>query len=125
MDEVMLQVDSNVNAPRLSRSRLEPIKPALGRRYDDVVLLVSELVSNSVRHSGANSRSDRIDVKVSVHDGRIRVEVADQGSGFSALDPRGDGLGLEIVEKLADRWGTGDGRQSFLVWAELSANPPM
>lgn len=125
MDEVTLQVDSNVSAPRLSRSHLEPIKPALGRRYDDVVLLVSELVSNSVRHSGANSRSDRIDVKVSVHDGRIRVEVTDQGSGFSALDPRGEGLGLEIVEKLADRWGTGDERQNFLVWAELSANPPM
>lgn len=124
MDEVTLQVDSDVSAPSLSRSRLESMKPVLGRRYDDVVLIVSELVSNSVRHSGADAQSDGIDVKVSVRSGYIRVEVADEGPGFSLDDPRGEGLGLSIVEKLADRWGMGDGRQKFVVWAELSVNPP-
>lgn len=124
MDEVTLHVDSDVNAPSLSRSRLESLRRPLGTRYDDVALVVSELVSNSVRHAGGDSQSDRIDVKVSVRSGHIRVEVADGGEGFSLEDPRGDGLGLSIVEKLADRWGMGEGRQKFVVWAELSVNPP-
>jgi len=120
MDEVTLQVESNVNAPSLSRSRLEPMKPMLEPRYDDVVLVVSELVSNSVRHGA----SEGIDVKVIARSGRIRVEVTDHGSGFSVDDPRGDGLGLTIVEKLADRWGMKNGRHKFTVWAELSATSP-
>lgn len=124
MDEVILQVDSEVSAPSLSRSRLEPIRSALGERYDDVVLVVSELVSNSVRHSGADPKSDGIDIKVSVRAGHIRVEVADGGPGFSLDAPRGEGLGLTIVEKLADRWGMADGRHKFVVWAELSSGQP-
>ncbi len=121
MDEMTLQVESNVNAPGLSRSHLESMKPLLEPRYDDVVLVVSELVSNSVRHGASRG----IDVKVIAKSGRIRVEVTDEGPGFAADDPRGDGLGLAIVEKLADRWGMKDGRQKFTVWAELSANPPL
>lgn len=122
MDEVTLQVDSNVNAPGMSRSRLESMKSALGERYDDVLLIVSELVSNSVRHSDAVPQADEIEVKVSVRAGYIRVEVADQGPGFTIDAPRGDGIGLSIVEKLADRWGMTDGQHKFVVWAELSTS---
>ena len=120
MDEVTLQVESSVNAPGLSRSRLESMRSTLEPRYEDVMLVVSELVSNSVRHGA----SDGIDVRVTAKAGRIRVEVSDHGPGFSADDPRGDGLGLAIVEKLADRWGMKDGRHKFTVWAELSSTPP-
>lgn len=120
MDEMTLQVESNANAPSLSRSRLKPMKTQLEPRFDDVVLVVSELVSNSVRHGASND----IDVKVTAKGNRIRVEVTDGGPGFGIDDPRGDGLGLSIVEKLADRWGMQDGRQRFTVWAELSSAPP-
>lgn len=123
MDELTLQVDSNVNAPSLSRSRLASMKKTLGPRYDDVVLIVSELVSNSVRHSGTGPGSDGIDVKVSRRAEYIRVEVADRGPGFSIDAPRGDGIGLSIVEKLANRWGMTDGQDKFVVWVELSTNP--
>jgi hypothetical protein len=51
------------------------------------------------------------------------VEVADGGSGFAIDDVRGDGMGLSIVEKLADQWGIGGDRRKFVVWAELSATP--
>lgn len=117
MDVVTLQVESNANAPGLSRSRLEPLKSHLEPRYDDVVLVVSELVSNSVRHS----RSSEIDLKVTAGSGRIRVEVTDDGPGFSIDDPRGEGMGLTIVEKLADSWGMHNGAHEFTVWAEMSA----
>lgn len=118
MEEVTLQVESNTDAPSLSRSHLRSMKSTLEPRFDDVVLLVSELVSNSVRHGSSNG----IAIKVIARDGQIRVEVTDDGPGFSVTDPRGDGLGLAIVEKLADRWGMKDGRQKFTVWAELSTS---
>lgn len=124
MDEVTLQVDPDVNAPGLSRSHLQPLRAKLGARYDDVALIVSELVSNSVRHSGAKANSGSIDVNVTVRAGKIRVEVADGGPGFSKDDARGEGMGLTIVEKLADQWGMDGGRRKFVVWAELSAIPP-
>lgn len=90
------------------QSTLEP-------RYDDVLLVVSELVSNSVRHS----ESEEIDLIVRAQDGHIRVEVSDEGPGFTPDAPRGEGLGLTIVEKLAERWGLVSGDR-FTVWAELS-----
>jgi anti-sigma regulatory factor (Ser/Thr protein kinase) len=119
MDEMTLQVDSNVNAPSMSRSHLETMKPSLGARYDDVVLVVSELVSNSVRHGMTNG----IGIKVTAESDMIRVEVTDEGPGFSVNAPRGDGMGLSIVEKLADSWGMRDGNERFTVWAELSSSP--
>lgn len=120
MDEMTVQVDSDVNAPRLSRSHLESMKASLGERYDDVVLVVSELVSNSVRHGSSNG----IDLHVRANSRRIRVEVTDDGPGFALDVPRGDGLGLVIVEKLADQWGMKDGSRKFTVWAELSTESP-
>lgn len=121
MEVVSLQVESNIDAPGLSRSHLRSMKSRLEPRFDDVVLLVSELVSNSVRHGA----SDGIDIRVTAGAGQIRVEVTDEGPGFSATDPRGDGLGLAIVEKLADRWGMKDEPQRFTVWAELSTKSPV
>jgi nitrate/nitrite-specific signal transduction histidine kinase len=91
------------------------MKPLLEPRYDDVLLLVSELVSNSVRHS----QSEGIDVRVQSFDGSIRVEISDDGPGFTDDTPRGGGMGLMIVEKLSDRWGFVSG-DKFTVWAELS-----
>jgi two-component sensor histidine kinase len=118
MREVALHIESNVNAPRVSRSHLAPLRPSLGPRYDDVVLVVSELVTNSVRHS----QSVGIDVTIRSIDGRIRVEVSDDGPGFTQDSPRGEGLGLMLVEKLSDRWGLTSADQ-FTVWAELGRDP--
>lgn len=117
MDEVKVQVDSSVSAPRRTRSKLASMEQALGTRYDDVVLIVSELVSNSVRHG----TTEDIDVRVVADDGKIRVEVTDDGPGFAPDAPRGEGLGLAIVEKLSEQWGLLDGHR-FTVWAELAAD---
>lgn len=114
MREMTLQVESSVQAPGLSRSQLRPMRESLEPCFEDVLLLVSELVSNSVRHSS----SDEIDVFVRANGSRIRIEVSDDGPGFTEESPRGDGLGLTIVEKLSDRWGLTSGDR-FTVWAEL------
>ncbi len=117
MREVTLQVESNANAPAVSRSHISSMRSSLGPRCDDVLLLVSELVSNSVRHA----KSCDIDVRVRAMDGKIRIEVSDDGPGFAPDAPRGDGLGLSIVEKLSESWGMEPGDR-FTVWAELRRN---
>lgn len=75
---------------------------------EDVRLLVSELVSNSVRHAGV-APDDLIGVSVEVEKGRLRVEVSDGGPGFKPVSTpsleSGSGFGLRLVDQLAHRWG--------------------
>jgi anti-sigma regulatory factor (Ser/Thr protein kinase) len=75
---------------------------------EDVRLLVSELVSNSVRHAGL-APDDLIGVSVEFAGGRLRVDVSDGGPGFTPASTTslesGPGFGLLLVEQLADRWG--------------------
>ena len=89
---------------------------------DDVRLLVSELVTNSIRHSGIGP-DDRIHVRARIGGGRLRVDVIDGGHGRSRPEPGGirptpgatSGWGLYLVETLTTRWGRGRGR----YWFEL------
>lgn len=88
---------------------------------DDLRLLVNELVTNSIQH--APHDGGLVSVVVALEPDRVRVEVADQGNGFSppTKEPtleQTSGRGLYLVEQIADRWGlSSDGRT--LVWFEL------
>ncbi|HEX5949407.1 MAG TPA: ATP-binding protein [Actinomycetota bacterium] len=89
----------------------------------DLRLMVSEVVTNSVRHAGLGE-GDRIELRISVDKGRVRVEVHDTGPGFERpSEPttmfRDSGWGLYLVDRLADRWGITSGRGTT-VWFELS-----
>ena len=95
--------------------------PASAR--EDILLLVSELVTNAVRHAGVGpERSVR--VKLRRWPRRVRVEVAHPGSGFHhkpmppSLDAHG-GWGLVLVDRIADRWGVTNGAGGTCVWFEL------
>jgi anti-sigma regulatory factor (Ser/Thr protein kinase) len=85
-------------------------------------LLVSELVTNAVRHVPAGD-GDEIELVVERADGHVRVEVADRGPGFEPT-PRADvstgssGWGLHIMAKLASRWGV-EVDEGSRVWFEL------
>ena len=72
----------------------------------EVKLMVSELVTTGVVHGGAGEH-DPVVLDVCM-DAQIRCRVLDGGAGFAAR-ARQDGPGgqwaLQIVEKLADRWG--------------------
>ncbi len=115
MNEITLRVASNPNAPGVARRHLQSIRSALEPRFDDVLLLVSELVTNSVRHSGCAD----VDLSVTTGSRQIRVEVADCGPGFISVTDNGDGLGLQIVDRLADEWGFST-KPKFTVWARLA-----
>lgn len=88
----------------------------------DLRLMVSEVVTNSVRHAGLRER-DQIELRISVQKERVRVEVHDTGPGFErSSEPatmfRDSGWGLYLVDRLADGWGitTGPGTT---VWFEV------
>jgi anti-sigma regulatory factor (Ser/Thr protein kinase) len=90
---------------------------------DDILLLVSELVTNAVRHAGVGpNQSVRVELKRWPR--RVRVEVAHPGTGFEhdgeppALDATG-GWGLVLVDRIADRWGIISETGLTRVWFEL------
>jgi anti-sigma regulatory factor (Ser/Thr protein kinase) len=90
---------------------------------DDVKLLVSELVTNAVRHPREDGH---IELAVRVRDGKIHVEVTDPGDGFSKPrigSPPPDALGgrgLLIVDRIATAWGVTPGKPTR-VWFELES----
>jgi anti-sigma regulatory factor (Ser/Thr protein kinase) len=82
----------------------------------DLLTIVSELVTNAVRHGEGGS----IGLAIAVCDDRVRGEVQNRGEGPVEALPvdhsRHGGLGLHIVDAIADRWNVrGDGltRVSF------------
>jgi anti-sigma regulatory factor (Ser/Thr protein kinase) len=89
----------------------------------DVRLLVSEVVTNSVKHAGAGP-DDSITMEVVIRSDVVRIEVSDFGEGFEPPTPNPDpdqdaGWGLFLVEQIADRWGVrSEGGTS--VWFELA-----
>jgi anti-sigma regulatory factor (Ser/Thr protein kinase) len=92
------------------------------REFDDLRLLVTELVTNSLRHGGLGA-GDAIDLFVQIEPETLRVEVHDPGPGFDApVAPEGAdlgaGLGLYLLGRIADRWGI-EGEPSTCVWFEM------
>ena len=95
-------------------------------RLEDLRLIVSELLTNAVVHSGLTI-GDWIRLTVDVLPGLVRVEVTDAGNGFAeearrrspgAPEIAEHGYGLVIVERLALRWGIERDHET-MVWAEI------
>ncbi len=120
---VSVRVPASDASARLARQACHHLLPLVGDAGDELELLVSELVTNAVRHSGVEGDST-IWLEVAVGPSHIRLEVADEGPGFeppSAADlelPRIGGFGLVFVNQLCDRWGVVQDSGTH-VWAEL------
>jgi anti-sigma regulatory factor (Ser/Thr protein kinase) len=106
-------------------ARLEADLPP--ERLGDVMLMTSELVTNAIRHGGASGPDDRIRLRALRRGPRARIEVRDDGPGFGARppDPLTDGgMGLELVDRLADAWGTDRRGRTTIVWFEVEPERP-
>jgi anti-sigma regulatory factor (Ser/Thr protein kinase) len=115
-------------ARRWARSRLagsgigadEPLAETL-------ILLVSELVTNAVVHTGCPAVL-RLSLPGGAEAATVRLEVADS----SARPPcprhaEGDetnGRGLELVDGLADRWGWNTEGAGKRIWCEVDRCAP-
>ena len=110
-----------VSAARRCLDRLDTVLPP--EKLEDVRLVVSELVTNSVRHAGL-SPDEQISLAVVISDGAVRGRVCDPGPGFekpSEPMPRTDwigGWGLPILERISDRWGV-ERNGCACVWFEI------
>jgi anti-sigma regulatory factor (Ser/Thr protein kinase) len=93
----------------------------------DLQLLVTEIVSNSVRHGGVGEDGE-IDLRVRVDARIVRVEMRDTGI---QADPRvrtpdldgGGGFGMMLVSRMSQRWGV-DHEPNVVMWFELSLSRP-
>ena len=97
------------------------------RKLEDLRLLVSELVTNSVRHAGLGEEG-WIQLTVQVSDGVIYTVVSNPGKDFDARPVRPDpdqtsGWGLYLVDQVSTRWGISEninGEGSTGVWFVLA-----
>jgi two-component sensor histidine kinase len=84
-----------------------------------VCLLVSELVTNAVRHSGQGPEA-RIVLAARLRPDFARIEVRDNGPGFDADVRHGTGgFGLRMLDALASRWGVDRDDSGTRVWFEV------
>lgn len=90
---------------------------------EDVLLLVSELVTNSVLHArtetsvSATVRSGRVSVAIGDGDPRHAPVLADRGLGATS------GRGLLLVDALASAWGVEVAEHTKVVWFEATYEP--
>lgn len=113
-------IGRDARAPAHAR---EAIRSLQGKLADDLLpdlqLLVSELITNSVKYGADGDVRLRIDADTAR---RVRVEVVDQGAGFVPVRrtrPKDEvgGWGLHLVQTLSSRWGVYEG--STHVWFEM------
>ncbi len=112
-------------ARRWARSRLAGSGIAADEQVaETLILLISELVTNAVVHTGCPAVLSMLLPGLPTDEpGTVRVEVADR----STCPPRprraeGDdtnGRGLELVDGLADRWGWRHEGAGKSIWCEV------
>jgi anti-sigma regulatory factor (Ser/Thr protein kinase) len=108
-------------AARLALDNLDAeLDPVLAQ---DLRLLVTEAVKNSVQHAGVGP-DDSIGLKIAVRGDNVRIEVTDDGPGFEPDASRPDedevtGWGLFLIDQLSDRWGVVQ-EKGTTVWFEVN-----
>jgi anti-sigma regulatory factor (Ser/Thr protein kinase) len=120
-DGISLRLRGSPEAAARARRALSELRADIDPPLMETLrLLVTELVSNSVRHA----RADTVVLRVLVGRTVVLTEVTDEGPGFDPEDtgkPGTDdsGWGLFLVERLAHRWGVTQNADATKVWFEL------
>ncbi len=119
-----LDLPAHPQSVAAARSRVANLDRLDERTREALLIVVSELVTNAVRHAGLTS-AQRVTLRATRLDDRVRVEVVDRGPGFDreavgeAPPSAQGGFGLRLVDQLAERWGVAP--DSGTVWAEIAA----
>jgi anti-sigma regulatory factor (Ser/Thr protein kinase) len=117
--ELNIEIPRTPQAPALARRALRDLEGKVDASVlPDLNLLVSELITNSVKYGGDGP----VRLQVTADGERIRAEIIDQGAGFTPVARNDDlhkvgGWGLHLVEQLTTEWGTYEG--STHVWFEI------
>ncbi|SES00198.1 Anti-sigma regulatory factor (Ser/Thr protein kinase) [Lentzea xinjiangensis] len=102
----------------------ETLRDVSDDELDDILLVVTELVSNAVDH-GTSPYVLRLCQSAELC--HVRVEVDDASADMPVLDSSrlgGDrGRGMVIINRLAKDWGVSPGLEGKTVWAEITCEP--
>lgn len=122
-ESLRVQITGDSEAAARARAELADLRSMLDDPVvENIRLLVTELVTNSVRHAKASV----IELVVLVSRTRVHVEVANPGGGFeprpSGPEDSETGWGLFLIDRLSDEWGVsqGNGADYQRVWFELA-----
>lgn len=123
-DEAGWVLEPDSRAPADGRTAVGRVLEGWGLPHlvEDAQLVTSELVANAVAHAHGAVR-----LRVSHADGRVRIEVGDRATALprkrrtDPLEP--GGLGLVVVEHVAESWGAERRDPGKIVWAELVGRP--
>jgi anti-sigma regulatory factor (Ser/Thr protein kinase) len=113
----------SVSAAReVARELLGDEHPAI----ETTLLLVSELVTNSVLHSRSGLPDGRVALVLCTGPAGILIQVSDDGGpseprvSAESADASEHGYGLLLVDALADRWGSICSPQGRVTWCRVS-----
>jgi anti-sigma regulatory factor (Ser/Thr protein kinase) len=99
-------------------------------RVEVALLLVTELVTNSLRHARI-AAGDALVLNGRVDDAILRLELWDAGTDGTVArrtrvrDDEIGGFGLDLVAQLSSAWGVERDADGTTVWLELAAPPPV
>lgn len=119
-EHLQVDIQRDATAPANARRAVERFGATLDPTIvPDVKLLVSELITNSVKYGRDGAVQLILRSERPTH---VEVEVVDQGVGFvptARERPKTEpgGWGLHLVEALTERWGVREG--STHVWFEI------
>lgn len=118
---IHLTVRASLDAPATARAFIRCAVELLGSSAsDDVLLLTSEAVTNSVVHAS----TDSVGVSLWRSDGHVHVSVTDNDPEQPAMQPADPatvgGFGVRLIDLLADDWGVAQTRDDGkCVWFEV------
>jgi anti-sigma regulatory factor (Ser/Thr protein kinase) len=118
---------ATAQAPGLARQATHEALAAwqVAHLEETALLLVSELVTNAVRH--ARTGGTAVVLRLETAGSWLRIEVHDadprmpQPRTPDQLDE--SGFGFVLLEALADKWGVRQATIGKAVWAELDTRP--
>ncbi|MFI6741807.1 ATP-binding protein [Nonomuraea sp. NPDC050451] len=128
--EVLLGVTELLCLPTSVAPARAFVRKTLGEAHpvlEEIVLLVSELVTNSVRYS-TPCGAGQVELKVSQSDTSVHVQVTDPGSAHEPRmrqDPCAEnGRGLLLVDAISERWGTYQRGKKRITWFTIRPDRP-
>ncbi|MEU9859974.1 ATP-binding protein [Streptomyces sp. NPDC047971] len=108
---------------RALRDWIGPVEGAREVLVEDILLLVSEVVTNAYTHGGTP-----YELRIDRADGRLWVQVSDTSPVRPRphgphLASRSSGHGLYLLERLSSAWGSRRRGEGKAVWFEVDLTP--